>query len=116
MGTRDLTGSDRYRYQQNRKIVLARDEVCGLCHRYVDKTYGGSPTNPWGPVVDHIIPKARGGHPYDLRNLHMAHFKCNEMKSDSILTKKQLDVIQASYIQAHSDLGEVRDYALEVDG
>ena len=36
------------------------------------------------PVIDHIIPVAKGGHPSDISNLQLAHWCCNRQKSDKL--------------------------------
>ena len=45
--------------------------------------------NPLAPVVDHIIPINKGGHPSDIKNLQLAHWTCNRQKSDKLFTIKK---------------------------
>ena len=61
-----------------RKRVFATQEVCGICGRPVDKTLPAG--TPLSPELDEIIPVARGGSPYDIDNLQLAHRVCNQKK------------------------------------
>ena len=45
--------------------------------------------DPLSPVIDHIIPVAKGGHPSDIENLQLAHFYCNRQKSDKLFSKEK---------------------------
>lgn len=66
-------------WRRARAAVLARENVCYLCGKPVDKTLPGS--SPAGPTVDHTMARAAGGSLYDLSNLHLAHQRCNSMKN-----------------------------------
>jgi len=76
----DRTGTGRTAYEKNRKIVLTTQEICGICGMPVDFSYKAP--HPLSATVDHIIPVSKGGHPYDLSNLQLAHRWCNRWKSD----------------------------------
>ena len=65
-------------WRRARAAVLARETVCYLCGRPVDKRLPGS--SPAGPTVDHLEARAAGGSLYDSSNLHLAHQRCNSMK------------------------------------
>lgn len=78
----DRTGTHRTVYESNRKKILKMNCTCGICGRPVDKTL--KPPNPLAPVVDHIIPVNKGGHPSDIENLQLAHATCNRQKSDKL--------------------------------
>ena len=80
---REQTKQFRQQYEVNRKIILATQEVCGICGKPVDKTL--KPPHPMSATVDHIIPIAKGGHPCDLDNLQLAHRSCNRAKGDKIV-------------------------------
>ena len=41
--------------------------------------------HPLSPCIDHITPLDRGGHPSDINNLQLAHWKCNRLKANKIL-------------------------------
>lgn len=69
-------------WEHNKKIILATQNVCGICGKPVDKNIK-SP-DPMSPTVDHIIPVSRNGDPVALENLQLAHRYCNRMKSDNI--------------------------------
>ena len=71
-------------YDQNKKIILATQSVCGICGKPVDKSI--KYPDPMSPTVDHIIPVSRNGDPIALDNLQLAHRYCNRMKSDKMPT------------------------------
>lgn len=52
---------------------------CHICGRLVQKRYRNSPSHPWGPTVDHLIPRAVGGTHVEA-NLATAHRMCNSRK------------------------------------
>lgn len=72
-------------FENNKKIILATQSVCGICGQPVDKSL--KYPNPMSPTVDHIIPCSRGGSD-DLDNLQLAHRKCNRLKSDKMPDNK----------------------------
>jgi len=65
-----------------RRRVLATQDTCALCGRYVDKTL--PQYDPLAPEVDEIVPVSRGGSPYDLDNLQLVHRVCNERKGNKM--------------------------------
>ena len=69
-------------YEKNKKRILATQEVCAICGLPVNKQL--KYPDPYSATIDHIIPVSRGGHPSDLANLQLAHFKCNRLKSDKL--------------------------------
>jgi 5-methylcytosine-specific restriction endonuclease McrA len=66
---------DTRRWRRLRLQVLRRERVCAICNLPID--FDARPCTRWAPSVDHIIPLARGGAPYDLSNLRSTHFGCN---------------------------------------
>lgn len=50
-------------------------EVCRCPSREI--VFGLRPRHPWGPSLDHIVPLADGGPPFDEWNLRPAHLGCN---------------------------------------
>lgn len=78
----DHKAGHRMTYERNKKRILATQEACGICGMPVDKTL--KYPDPYSPTIDHIIPVSKGGHPSDINNLQLAHFKCNRLKSDKI--------------------------------
>lgn len=70
-------------YDRNRKLILTTYDVCGICGQPVDKRL--KYPHPLAPCVDHIIPIDRGGHPSDISNLQLAHWKCNRAKSNKLI-------------------------------
>lgn len=79
----DQDGTHRLQFERNKKRIFATQTVCGICNRPVDFSY--KYPHPLSPVIDHIIPVARGGHPSDINNLQLAHWTCNRQKSDKII-------------------------------
>lgn len=102
----DRQGQHRTAFEKNRKIIMATQEVCGICGLPVNKRLRYP--NQMAPCVDHIIPIARGGHPSDLANLQLAHWFCNRQKSDKLLRSKAAD--QESEID-NDDLPQSMDWA-----
>lgn len=78
----DKEGVHRRVYDKNKARILKTQEVCGICGKPVDKSLRFP--HPLSPVVDHIIPINRGGHPSDIDNLQLAHMTCNRAKSDKL--------------------------------
>jgi 5-methylcytosine-specific restriction endonuclease McrA len=79
-----MTTNPRYangaRRRAVRARVLARDELCWLCKKPVDKTL--KTPDPWSPEVHEILPISRGGSPYALNNVTLTHRRCNVWISD----------------------------------
>ncbi len=78
----DHDGTHRLQFEHNKKIIFATQTVCALCGKPVD--FSLKYPNPWSATIDHIIPIDKGGHPSDLENMQLAHFRCNRLKSDKI--------------------------------
>lgn len=78
----DKDGTHRLQFEHNKKIIFATQTVCALCGKPVD--FSLKYPNPWSATIDHIIPIDKGGHPSDLENMQLAHFRCNRLKSDKI--------------------------------
>lgn len=90
----DKAAGHRSVFEQNKRIILKTQDVCGICGKPVDKTLK-SP-HPLSPTIDHIIPISKGGHPSDMNNLQLAHRQCNRAKSDKMLAfvaEKKTDVV-----------------------
>ena len=63
--------------------VVARDGwVCWLCNMPVDESLPR--TSRMGATVDHVVPLAKGGSD-ELDNLRLAHWICNNKKSDRLV-------------------------------
>lgn len=82
----DHTGSTRGAFEKNKKRVLKIETICGICGRPVDKKIKWP--DPMSATVDHIIPISKGGHPFDIDNLQLAHFCCNRAKSNKIPSRR----------------------------
>lgn len=83
----DRDGPARAQFEANKKIILATQDLCGICGKPVDKTLPAS--HPLSASIDHIIPIAKGGHPSDLSNLQLAHRACNREKGTHIIPQKK---------------------------
>lgn len=57
------------------------DPVCGICGKGIDLALPH--THRWSYTLDHIVPIARGGSPFDTANLQPAHRSCNSSKADN---------------------------------
>lgn len=58
-----------------RARVLARDELCWLCRKPVDKDL--VTPHPLSPEVHEVVPVSRGGSPLDITNTVLCHRQCN---------------------------------------
>lgn len=94
MATRraDRVGAHRTAFEKNRLIILATQNVCGICGREIDPSF--KYPHPLSATVDHIIPVAKGGHPSELSNLQAAHRCCNRWKSDRLVASRMKGVLQ----------------------
>lgn len=84
----DKQGTHRTAFDKNKRRILKINTHCGICGNTVDKNI--KYPDPLSPVIDHIIPIAKGGHPSDINNLQLAHFHCNRQKSDKLFNSKDL--------------------------
>ena len=71
----DRSGPHRVAFEKNKNIILKTKNTCGICGLPVDKSL--KYPHPLSPVIDHVIPINRNGHPSDIRNLQLAHWQCN---------------------------------------
>ena len=78
----DQSGTHRAQFDKNKKKIYASQTICGICGQPVDMHLKWP--DPMSKTIDHIIPVAKGGHPSDISNLQLAHFKCNRLKSDKL--------------------------------
>ncbi len=79
----DLTGAQ---YRKARAIGIAQSGgICLLCGDPMDLALPG--THRDGPTLEHIIPVARGGHPYHPGNLSGSHLRCNSARGDRLLSE-----------------------------
>lgn len=83
----DRKGAHRANYERNRKRIFATQNTCGICGNPVD--FSLKAPHPMSAVCDHIIPVnpiggGMGGHPSDISNLQLAHWTCNNQKSNKI--------------------------------
>ena len=67
----DKQGKHRVAYEKNKKRILKTQP------------------DPMSPVIDHMIPVSKGGHPSAIENLQLAHRTCNRQKSDKMFNNQQ---------------------------
>ena len=79
----DHDGKHRLAFDRNKRKILASQSICGICGQIVDKSL--KYPHPLAPCIDHIIPIDRGGHPSDIENLQLAHWKCNRDKANKLI-------------------------------
>lgn len=82
----DHDGKHRLAFERNKKKILASQNICAICGQPVDKRL--KYPHPLSPSIDHIIPIDRGGHPSDIDNLQLAHWKCNREKANKLIFPK----------------------------
>ncbi|MBS4750984.1 HNH endonuclease [Carnobacteriaceae bacterium zg-ZUI78] len=85
----DKSGTHRTAFDKNKKVILKTQTVCGICGNVVDKKL--KYPHPLSPVIDHIVPVAKNGHPSDINNLQLAHWQCNRQKSDKLFKNKSFE-------------------------
>lgn len=85
----DRNSPHRVAFEKNKKILLKTQNICGICGQPVDKSLRYP--HPLSPVIDHIIPVNRNGHPSDIKNLQLAHWQCNRQKSDKIYAEQNFE-------------------------
>ena len=82
----DHDGKHRLAFERNKKKILLSQTICGICGQPVDRRL--KYPHPLSPCIDHIIPIDRGGHPSDIDNLQLAHWKCNREKANKLIFPK----------------------------
>ena len=85
----DKQGAHRVAFEKNKKRLLKIQNVCGICGKPINKKLKAP--DPMSPVVDHIIPISKGGHPSAMENLQLAHWTCNRQKSDKLFNNEKKD-------------------------
>lgn len=78
----DHDGKHRLAFERAKRRILATETICGICGQPVDKSL--KYPDPMSACIDHIIPIDRNGHPSDISNLQLAHWKCNRAKSNKL--------------------------------
>lgn len=79
----DHDGTHRLAFERNRRKIMASQSICGICGQPVDKSL--KYPHPMSACIDHIIPIDRSGHPSDISNLQLAHWKCNRAKANKLI-------------------------------
>lgn len=78
----------QYRYQQLRPKVLKRDNYrchwCGIQLRRPGSDVGAP------PHVDHVVPVALGGAPFDMANLVASCRRCNLSKGAKMVGRRRI--------------------------
>ncbi|MDO4681099.1 MAG: HNH endonuclease signature motif containing protein [Aerococcus sp.] len=100
----DRSGPHRAQFERNKKRILKSQRTCGICGQPVDLSLKVG--DPMAPVIDHIIPVSKGGHPSDINNLQLAHWTCNRMKSDKLYKNQE-----ETKILGNRNLPQSRDWS-----
>nr|WP_245186907.1 HNH endonuclease signature motif containing protein [Enterococcus larvae] len=103
----DRQGAHRVAFEKNKKRLLMTENTCGICGRPIDKRLK-SP-DQMSPVVDHIVPVSKGGHPSAIENLQLAHWTCNRQKSDKLFNNKQQE--QQTKVLGNRNLPQTIDWS-----
>ena len=98
-----LHNGNGHRRRELTKRVKAEEHTCALCGLPVDKTLKMTPgghgkkcpgppctgcqPHPQRGEVDEVLPRSRGGSPYDRANCRLMHRACNQWKSNMTLTE-----------------------------
>ena len=61
-----------YQYKVIRRRLFATATTCALCGYLLDRD--APPRSRWAPSIDHIIPIAEGGLPFEPTNLRVVHY------------------------------------------
>lgn len=101
----DRNGPHRVAFEKNKNIILKTRNTCGICGLPVDKSL--KYPHPLSPVIDHIIPINRNGHPSDINNLQLAHWQCNRQKSDKLYADSR---VESSKVVGNRNLPQSRDW------
>lgn len=83
----DRQGPHRVAFNKNKNRLLKTQNTCGICGNPVDKQLKAP--HPLSPVIDHIMPVSKGGHPSAIENLQLTHWTCNRQKSDKVFNNKK---------------------------
>ena len=102
----DQFGPHRQAYARNKKAIMATQNTCGICGQPVDMSLKVG--DPMAPVVDHIVPISKNGHPSAMENLQLAHAGCNRKKSDKLFKNQE---IVAPRILGNRNLPQALDWA-----
>ncbi|RSJ79261.1 HNH endonuclease [Streptococcus cristatus] len=101
----DRNGPHRVAFEKNKNIILKTRNTCGICGLAVDKSL--KYPHPLSPVIDHIIPINRNGHPSDINNLQLAHWQCNRQKSDKLYADSRAESLK---VVGNRNLPQSRDW------
>lgn len=74
--------------EARQRAIHSKPHYCAECHIWIDVTLPmvdeQGKRNALAIEVDHIIPLARGGAPYELTNLQLTHMRCNRKKGSKM--------------------------------
>lgn len=101
----DRIGPHRVAFEKNKKKIFKTQNVCGICGKPVD--FKLKYPHPLSPVIDHIVPINKGGHPSDIENLQLAHWTCNRQKSDKLFNQAH----EVKQVLGNRNLPQTRDWA-----
>lgn len=90
------------RMKDLRLLVLSEEHVCGICGDPVDKSLHFH--HRMSATVDHIVPLALGGAPFDRENVRLAHRSCNAQLGNR--AKEMAQVERVAFARVGLWLGE----------
>ena len=70
-----------------RARIKAEGRACALCGKPID--YSLPAGHPLSYELDEIVPFSLGGSPIDYDNVQPTHRRCNQAKSNKLVTKQQ---------------------------
>ena len=98
----------RSAYERNRKLVLAGADVCAICGMPIDRRKKFP--DPMSATVDHIIPIAKGGHPFSPDNLQATHLICNQIKGSKTTIELNRNLVEERQVIGNRELPLSRDW------
>ena len=105
----DREGPHRVAFDKNKKIILKTRNTCGICGQPVDKSI--KTPHPLSPVIDHIVPISKNGHPSDINNLQLTHWQCNRQKSDKLFNNRNNGENNGQNVVGNRNLPQSLDWA-----
>ena len=101
----DRIGPHRVAFEKNKKKIFKTQNICGICGKPVD--FKLKYPHPLSPVIDHIVPINKGGHPSDIENLQLAHWTCNKNQISYLIKRVKLNKSSGTEIYPRLEIGQI---------